>query len=461
MVMAVHQGTVTDGAGNVVPGATISVQREVPGLPPAAVFADRDGTTPLGSSFPADGEGYYRFYAVGGRYRITATSGAFSRAWQDVAIGTAQGLDILQTGFEATPRGAWDPGTTYALADLVELAGFNYVSNQNGNLNNEPDDAPASDAFWTFLSGVEGPPGPPGPMGIGINYRNGWLTATAYDEDDAVTHGGSLYVCIDDHTSGSTTEPGVGVDWETVWELAVSKGDPGPPGGGGGSGDVVGPDGGVTDGHAAVFDGTTGKLIRSAGGVPSLAGHGHVISDVTGLGDALNAKVDDDIEVIAGAGLTGGGDLTVNRTLDVGAGTGILANTNDVAVDKAAVADIRAAVNNKVITADGIETASAFVVLSDANPPQLDWDAGINRTLEITTNRTLANPTNGQPGTWRTIYVTSDDGPDTLGFNSQYIGPAVDGDPLDDIEDGAKAYLLTILCITTTLFFVAAAPVEL
>jgi hypothetical protein len=35
----------------------------------------------------------------------------------------------------------------------------------------------------------------------------------------------------------------------------------------------------------------------------------------------------------AGAGLTGGGDLTANRTFDVGAGTGITVNANDVALD--------------------------------------------------------------------------------------------------------------------------------
>jgi hypothetical protein len=37
--------------------------------------------------------------------------------------------------------------------------------------------------------------------------------------------------------------------------------------------------------------------------------------------------------VIAGAGLTGGGDLSADRTFDVGAGTGITVNANDVALD--------------------------------------------------------------------------------------------------------------------------------
>jgi hypothetical protein len=41
------------------------------------------------------------------------------------------------------------------------------------------------------------------------------------------------------------------------------------------------------------------------------------------------------LTLTAGAGLTGGGDLSANRTFDVGAGTGITVNANDVALDTA------------------------------------------------------------------------------------------------------------------------------
>lgn len=43
--------------------------------------------------------------------------------------------------------------------------------------------------------------------------------------------------------------------------------------------------------------------------------------------------VPDSRTLTAGAGLTGGGDLSANRTFDVGAGTGITVNANDVALD--------------------------------------------------------------------------------------------------------------------------------
>lgn len=42
-------------------------------------------------------------------------------------------------------------------------------------------------------------------------------------------------------------------------------------------------------------------------------------------------------QVIAGAGLTGGGDLSTDRTFDVGAGTGLTVNANDVAISATGV----------------------------------------------------------------------------------------------------------------------------
>src|SRR5215470_9257273 len=91
--LAGWQATIVDGLGNVVPNAALAVLREVPGLPPAACFSAKDGTGALGGAFTADANGFVRFYAAGGFYRITATSGAFSREWRDVAIGRAAGTD--------------------------------------------------------------------------------------------------------------------------------------------------------------------------------------------------------------------------------------------------------------------------------------------------------------------------------------------------------------------------------
>src|SRR5688500_10578856 len=76
---------------------------------------------------------------------------------------------------------------------------------------------------------IYGPHGPEGPQGPrGLTWRNaGWVTATVYEEDDALQHNGTSYRATAAHTSGATTEPGVGVDWATVWKIVAEKGDTG------------------------------------------------------------------------------------------------------------------------------------------------------------------------------------------------------------------------------------------
>ena len=90
---------------------------------------------------------------------------------------------------------------------------------------------------------------------------------------------------------------------------------------------------------------------------------------------------------------------------------------------------------------------------TDAATVAVDWDAGIYRTLTITANRILGNPTNGQPGTWRTIRVQGDTATDrTLTFGNQYLNVLP---TLVDI-DSAQPYLLTVFCHTSSAFYVYA-----
>lgn len=47
-----------------------------------------------------------------------------------------------------------------------------------------------------------------------------WTTATGYTASTSgVTSGGRRYLCTSNHTSGASTEPGVGASWQTVWQL--------------------------------------------------------------------------------------------------------------------------------------------------------------------------------------------------------------------------------------------------
>jgi hypothetical protein len=87
------------------------------------------------------------------------------------------------------------------------------------------------------------------------------------------------------------------------------------------SGDVTG---------SASFDGTSNINITTTVQDDS---HAHVISNVDGLQTALNDKVPKSRTITAGNGLTGGGNLTANRTLTVGGGSGITVNANDIAID--------------------------------------------------------------------------------------------------------------------------------
>ena len=110
MALARWQATITDEAGNIVPNASIEVRRESSGQPLVSLFSDRDGQTPIGNPFNADGDGFAAFHVTGGAYQITATSGAFSRTWRYVGIGLASEQDAPQAGVAF----AFDSGVTDA-----------------------------------------------------------------------------------------------------------------------------------------------------------------------------------------------------------------------------------------------------------------------------------------------------------------------------------------------------------
>ncbi len=61
------------------------------------------------------------------------------------------------------------------------------------------------------------------------------------------------------------------------------------------------------------------------------------------------------VTLTAGAGLTGGGTIAASRTFDVGAGTGIVVNANDVAIDPASTTDVLTGTSTaKVVTPDAL-----------------------------------------------------------------------------------------------------------
>lgn len=93
MSLAVWQATIVDEDGNVLPFASVEVRLESSGTL-VAIKSDRAGATGQANPGTADANGYFRFFAAGGAYRITASLGGASREWRYVAIGTASETDV-------------------------------------------------------------------------------------------------------------------------------------------------------------------------------------------------------------------------------------------------------------------------------------------------------------------------------------------------------------------------------
>lgn len=91
--------------------------------------------------------------------------------------------------------------------------------------------------------------------------------------------------------------------------------------------------------------------------------HTHPTSQITGLDAALNTKAITSTQVIAGTGLSGGGDLSANRTLsvDYGSTAGTAAQGNDSRI----VNSVQTSGNQ---TVTGIKTFSSFPVTPSTAP---------------------------------------------------------------------------------------------
>ena len=148
------------------------------------------------------------------------------------------------------------------------------------------------------VAGPTGPTGPTGPAGAtgvagaGIQWLGEWSSLTSYAANDGVGYLGSSWIA---NGSNLNKVPGTDPEWD-LWVEKGATGATGVTGGAGatgatgvtgltgatgptgvtgatgpsgptGTGDVVGP-AGATDGHAVLFDTTTGKLIKSAGFAP-------------------------------------------------------------------------------------------------------------------------------------------------------------------------------------------------
>lgn len=143
-------------------------------------------------------------------------------------------------------------------------------------------------------------------------------------------------------------------------------------------------------------------------------------------------------EITAGDGLTGGGDLSANRSF---------------ALDKASNAQVAAGTLNKALTADLIPSASAWSSVG-SNTVAIDWNSALTFERVATGNITVSNPTNGQPGTVRYLRLLGNNSTQrSISFGNQFTGALPDRS-----VNNAQRCILVIVCETTTSFTVTEIP---
>jgi hypothetical protein len=116
---------------------------------------------------------------------------------------------------------------TDRIFDLQGLDGL-YVSNSHFNngikrVHIRPDNAAwRSKIFQVMFDNVywDGDTSPTDFMFVEATFHNEWVTATSYTLDDQVIYNDMPYTCILGHTSGASTEPGIGASWATNWVVS-------------------------------------------------------------------------------------------------------------------------------------------------------------------------------------------------------------------------------------------------
>lgn len=202
---------------------------------------------------------------------------------------------------------------------------------------------------------------------------------SAYGTDDVVRHNGSSFIALQAvpaGTSPSNASPPVDTAY---WQVLAAKGADGS-----GTGDVVGPSGVVAD-RIAVFDGTTGKLIKDGGVTVSqlVPADGSITN--TKLADMETARIKG--RVTAGTGVPE--DLTATQVWSL------------LGVAPVANAYARSTILGTVSQSSGVPTGAVIESGSNANGEYVRFADGTQICW-----KTLASsgPINNA---WGAIYISS------------------------------------------------------
>lgn len=136
--------------------------------------------------------------------------------------------------------------------------------------------------------------GQQGPAGL-VWRDDGWLDGERYQPSHALEHRGTSYRALSEHVAAPETEPGVGVDWEMVWQVLAMGLDADP--------DSVMIVAGIADEIAAVasIKDDVEAVAAVTGEVATVAGITPEVQTVAGIAAQTSAvaAIDDDVVAVA------------------------------------------------------------------------------------------------------------------------------------------------------------------
>ena len=234
-------------------------------------YSDLEGPTgPQGDSIEYDWDGTQLGVRVEGESSYDYTDLEGPKGDQGEQGDTGPQGDGLEYDWDGTELGVRVEGdSTYTYTDLEGPEGpQGQTGPQGDSLEYDWDGTELgvrvegeSSYTYTDLQGEVGP--------IGITWQGDWDSGTAYDELDAVHHGGSAWIATEDTSAGE--EPGTSAKWDLIAESAEFENAD--------INDLNDVDtSGASDGDALTYDSGSGEWVPGAGGVTD---HG----ELSGLGD--------------------------------------------------------------------------------------------------------------------------------------------------------------------------------
>ncbi len=230
-----------------------------------------------------------------------------------------------------------------------------------------------------------------------FEFKDGYFDGTLYT--DAINLDGTAITATAaeiNYTDGVTSNIQTQLNTKANSSVTISAGD-----------GLTG--GGALSSNITVAVGTPSSLTSSSTNSTTADSHTHAIDSTI----ARSA-----VTITAGNGLTGGGDLTTNRTLNVGAGTGIAVSSDAVALTGQALEMHSLAVNGLVVRRNTEIIARTIfggdgITVSEGAGQGGDPSIAVNSTVARTSTSVLAGEGlvgGGDLSSTRTIDVGAGDG---------------------------------------------------